>query len=172
MSGTLDCPPCASRCSMTRRRSASRTLGRPPLKGASAYPACQSASRMRRPCGNPCPCALARWPRAGDTGPQRHSPVVSQRSATPERSRRMPIRWVLVRRYDQPPRAFLSTCPDDQVADIVSRFSAGASRRPRIKSGAGCSRKTVPIWASKRSVNGRTWRPSGPRRVCWACIPT
>ena len=34
----------------------------------------------------------------------------------------MPIRWVLVRRHDQPPRAFFSTCPDDRVADIVSAY--------------------------------------------------
>ena len=40
--------------------------------------------------------------------------------------------------------------------------NAGVSRRP--------SRKAVPIWASRRSGNGRTWRPSGPRPVCWVCI--
>ena len=34
----------------------------------------------------------------------------------------LPIRWVLVRRHDQPPRAFFSTCPDDRAADIVSAY--------------------------------------------------
>ena len=34
----------------------------------------------------------------------------------------LPIRWVLVRRHDQPPRAFFSTCPDDRAADIVSTY--------------------------------------------------
>ena len=35
----------------------------------------------------------------------------------------LPIRWVLVRRHDQPPRALFSTCPDDRAADIVSAYS-------------------------------------------------
>ena len=35
----------------------------------------------------------------------------------------MPVRWVLVRRHDQPPRALFSTCPDDRAADIVSAYS-------------------------------------------------
>ena len=34
----------------------------------------------------------------------------------------LPIRWVLVRRHDQPPRAFFSTCPDDRATDIVSAY--------------------------------------------------
>ena len=34
----------------------------------------------------------------------------------------LPIRWILVRRHDQPPRAFFSTCPDDRAADIVSAY--------------------------------------------------
>ena len=40
------------------------------------------------------------------------------RSAQPP----LPIRWVLVRRHDQPPRAFFSTCPDDRATDIVSAY--------------------------------------------------
>ena len=96
--------------------------------------------------------ALARWPRAGDTDVQRQSPVVSQRPAAAGLLLDMPGRPGSGHRIGV-------------YSALEHRDDPGSSPGQAIR-----GRKVVPIWASRRSGNGRTWRPSGPRRICWACI--
>ena len=53
---------------------------------------------------------------------RRYRSAAAQPCGIAAASRRCRSGGVLVRRHDQPPRAFFSTCPDDRAADIVSAY--------------------------------------------------
>ena len=136
--------PCAwMRCSMTRRRGASRVRGDARVSRASACPAWPTASKMRRPCGNPYPCS------GRMAACRRYRSAAAQPCGIAAASRRCRSggSWcaATTSRHGPSSRRARTT---GQRASCRRTFSAGASRRH--------SRKTVPIWASRRSGDGRT----------------
>ena len=142
---------------MTRRRGASRVRGDARVSRASACPAWPTASKMRRPCGNPYPCS------GRMAACRRYRSAAAQPCGIAAASRRCRSggSWCAATTSRREPSSRRARTTGQRTS-CRRTFSAGASRRH--------SRKAVPIWASRRSGNGRTWRPSGPRRVCWACI--
>ena len=90
-------------------------LGRPPLKGKRLPSLADHLQDTATP-----------WEPLSVLWQDGHMQEIQSRSGTALWYRSgqppLPIRWVLVRRHDQPPRAFFSTCPDDRAVDIVSAY--------------------------------------------------